>query len=133
MSHKRAGVPLGWYQLLVRIGKMRLIDVQKRTVKLQLNGETLGCKFVQDENYTYLETTNKKGLTWYQLWTRIGKTKLIEDTNNKVLISIDDSEFLYYCTIEFINQGTDAYINIITPTENDIISVEDVQGDKSTE
>lgn len=53
----------------------------------------------------------KKPLTWYQLWSRIGKMKLTKTQDLKVEIKVDD--IIYPCSLDFDENGNHAFITVI--------------------
>lgn len=53
----------------------------------------------------------KKSISWYALWKRIGKQSLHKTRNTKVQILVDRE--LRECTLVFTNNGSDFHLEII--------------------
>lgn len=53
----------------------------------------------------------KKSISWYQLWKRIGKQPLHRTRNAKVQVIVDGE--LKECALVFTNNGSDFYLEIV--------------------
>lgn len=53
----------------------------------------------------------KKSITWYQLWKRIGKQPLHKTRNTKVQVLVNGE--LKECALVFTNNGSDFHLEVV--------------------